>query len=60
MFSSDFNPLLSVLQKYTDDKGNVAWDALINEIKSMASLFAGNRSEMLYWDSYGRNDEKHG
>lgn len=46
MFSSDFNPLLSVLQKYTDDKGNVAWDALINEIKSMASLFAGNRSKM--------------
>lgn len=46
MFSSDFNPLLSVLQKYTDDKGNVVWDALINEIKSMASLFAGNRAEM--------------
>ena len=41
MFSPDFNPLLEVLKNHTDSSGNVSWNALISEVKTMASLFAG-------------------
>lgn len=45
MFSPDFNPLLEVLKNHTDSSGNVNWNALISEVKTMASLFAG-KAEM--------------
>lgn len=45
MFSPDFNPLLEVLKNHTDSSGNVSWNALISEVKTMASLFAG-KAEM--------------
>ena len=41
MFSPDFNPLLEVLKNHTDNNGNVNWNALISEVKTMASLFTG-------------------
>lgn len=46
MFTSEFNPLLNVLQNHTDKDGNVDWGGLIEEVKTMASLFAGQGGQM--------------
>ena len=52
MFSPDFNPLLEVLKNHTDNNGNVNWNALISEVKTMASLFTG-KTEIPSFCSHG-------